>query len=59
VVQLLVLNLKRTGPAIGLNGSKSIDEVDVYTMGDHPFYATNTDSTSGQTLSCPHGSVFC
>ena len=36
---------------VDFNGSKSIDEVDVYTMGDYPFYTTNTDPSAGQTFS--------
>gem|GEM_PF-5854927 len=43
--------------ASDFNGSKSIDEVDVYTMGDHPFYTTNTDPTSGQTFSQVQGAT--
>ena len=42
---------------VDFNGSKAIDEVDVYTMGDYPFYTTNTDPTSTQTFSNVQGAT--
>ncbi|MGH9872553.1 MAG: RHS repeat-associated core domain-containing protein [Pyrinomonadaceae bacterium] len=42
---------------VDFNGSKTIDEVDVYTMGDYPFYTTQTDPTASQTFSQVQGAT--
>jgi len=42
---------------IDFAGSQTIDEIDVYTMGDFPFYTTQADPVAGQTFSQVQGAT--